>query len=100
MKRLAHNNRRDANEPEIVKDLQRIGAKVKRLQDDDLLVGWRGVNYLFEVKTEDGVIEHSQAYMLQFWPGQYAIIRSSHDALRIMFADDAQRRCGFDKRRA
>lgn len=100
MRRLAYNNRRDANEPDIVKDLKKIGANVKRLQDDDLLVGWRGVNYLFEVKTADGKLTHSQEFMTKFWPGQYAIVRSTDDAFRIMFADDAARRCGFDRRRA
>ena len=42
--------RRDANEGEIVRALEKVGASVLRLHDIDLLVGFRGRNYLLEVK--------------------------------------------------
>lgn len=44
--------KRDASEPEIVKALQDLGCTVERMDAPcDLLVGFRGVNYLVEAKT-------------------------------------------------
>jgi hypothetical protein len=44
--------KRDANEPEIVAALRAVGASVTLLdQPCDLLIGYRGANYLFEVKS-------------------------------------------------
>ena len=44
--------KRDASEPEIVKALQDLGCTVERMDKPcDLLVGFRGVNYLVEAKT-------------------------------------------------
>ncbi len=78
--------RRDANEPEIVKALRQIGASIKRLDDVDLLVGWRGKNFLLELKTENGKLEESQEFMVTNWRGQYDIVRSAEEALRAIGA--------------
>lgn len=45
----------DANQAVLVTELRRVGASVQSLASlgqgtPDLLVGWRGGNYLFEVK--------------------------------------------------
>jgi hypothetical protein len=46
------NPKRDASEPEIVSTLQALGCTVERLDRPcDLLVGFRGGNYLIEAKT-------------------------------------------------
>ena len=51
-------HRRDDNEREIVSTLRACGATVHRLDGaaglPDLLVGFRGVTYLLEVKAEHG----------------------------------------------
>jgi hypothetical protein len=47
-----HNAKRDASEPAIVAVLERVGFSVYRLDKPvDLLCGFRGRNYLVEVKT-------------------------------------------------
>lgn len=49
--------RRDPNEAEIVKALEAVGATVLRLSmpdAPDLLVGFRGVDTLIEVKSPEG----------------------------------------------
>jgi len=49
-----HDARTDANQPEIVEVLRGIGAKVWYIwRPLDLLVAFRGVFYILEVKTED-----------------------------------------------
>lgn len=78
--------RRDPNEPEIVRALRDIGATVKRLDDIDLLVGWRGRNFLLEVKDLKGALKPSQEEMARTWRGQYEIVRSVDEALRAIGA--------------
>ncbi len=49
--------RRDANEPAVIAALEAAGAAVQQLDGDglpDLLVSWRGVLTLLEVKDHDG----------------------------------------------
>lgn len=48
------NPRRDAAEPKIIVAMRRAGASVQQLSGKhlpDLLVGWRGLTLLMEVKT-------------------------------------------------
>lgn len=78
--------RRDPNEPEIVQALRDVGATVKRLDDIDLLVGWRGRNFLLEIKTAKGSLKSSQEDMVRTWRGQYEIVRSVDEALRAIGA--------------
>lgn len=81
--------RRDANEPDIVADLKKIGASVVRLHHCDLLIGYRGKNILVELKdgskppsrtklTPDQVIFQAE------WRGQYAVAHSFDDVLHIL----------------
>lgn len=79
-------NRRDANEPEIVRALRDINASIKRLDDIDLLVGWQGRNFLLEIKTLNGALKPSQEEMARTWRGQYEIVRSVEEALRAIGA--------------
>ena len=78
--------RRDPNEPDIVRALRDVGATVKRLDDIDLLVGWRGRNFLLEVKDRKGALKPSQEEMVRTWRGQYEIVRSADEALRAIGA--------------
>lgn len=78
--------RRDENEPEIVKALRTIGATIKRLDDVDLLVGWHGRNFLLEIKTAKGPLKPSQEDMVRSWRGQYEIVRSVDEALKVIGA--------------
>jgi len=81
----------DSNQTRVVKALRELGATVQHLHAvgrgcPDLLVGYKGSNYLLEVKdgeksesarklTPDQVIWHYD------WRGQVAIVTSPKDAI-------------------
>jgi hypothetical protein len=84
----------DANQAEIVEALRRIGASVQPLHAvgqgcPDLLVGWRGIVSLLEVKdgskppsarklTEDQVKWHAE------WRGQVAVVENVEQAIEAI----------------
>ncbi len=86
--------RTDANHQEIVNALRRIGASVVDLSGvgdgcPDLLVGFRGKNYLMEVK--DGAkkpserrLRKTQVEFFQNWTGQAAKVEIIADALAVL----------------
>lgn len=86
MKRRAYAKRRDANEPDIVNALRKVGATVKRLDFFDLLVGYKGKNYLIEVKTEKGKLTNAQVDEFKTWRGDAHIAVTIDDALQIIGA--------------
>jgi len=81
----------DANQTQIVSALRSVGASVELLSAvgkgcPDLLVGYRGVNLLMEVKdgkkppserklTSDQIVWHTE------WKGVVFLVTSVHDAL-------------------
>lgn len=102
---MSRAKRRDKNEPVIVAALQRAGAEVQRLDGDglpDLLVSFRGVLHLIEVKDHDdgrptrashrgkgnkldgdlACLTPSQVRWWQCWRGKPpVIVRSPEDAI-------------------
>ena len=86
----------DANQPWIVKALKEIGATVQHIHQlgqgaPDILVGYRGVNYLMEIK--DGNKPPSQRRLTgdeekwhDLWRGQVDVVESTDDALRLIGA--------------
>lgn len=86
MKYRGHDPKRDANELEIVRTLQAVGATVLRLDDFDLLVGWRGINYLMEVKMEKGRLNEKQIELFDWWRGQQTVVRTPDQALEVIGA--------------
>ena len=84
----------DANQTEIVRALRDLGASVQSLAAvgkgvPDLLVGWRGQNYLIECKdgakkpsvqklTPDQVEWHGR------WLGQVVVVNSVSAALEVL----------------
>lgn len=79
--------KRDASEPEIVKALLDLGCTVFRLDSPaDLLVGFRGVNYLVECKTAGTQygkkLNANQTEFNASWKGSKIImLHSSVDAI-------------------
>ena len=76
--------KRDANEPEIIAALRRVGASVQPVSIPnvpDLLVGFRGRNYLLEIKTAKGKEERGQSEWALLWEGHRAVVRTVDDAL-------------------
>jgi Holliday junction resolvase len=84
----------DANQAEIVKALRQVGASVQSLASTgkgcpDLLVGFRGVNWLLEIKdgqkvksarklTDDQVVWHES------WRGRVYVVESVEQALEVI----------------
>lgn len=80
----------DRNQPEIVAALRSIGATVEILSAvgkgcPDILVGYRGQNYLLEIK--DGLKPPSQRQLTkdqvpwhEIWQGQVAVVTNIDEA--------------------
>ena len=83
--RPSRKNRRDNNEPEIVEALKEHDCSVERMDKPaDLLVGYKGENYIIEVKSEDGKLTPSQKSFKKRHKGQYSVVRSVDDALAVV----------------
>jgi len=86
----------DANHAEIVAALRAIGASVADTCGvgggfPDLVAGFRGANWLLEVK--DGAkypsarkLTEDQQTFAQAWRGQWACVESVDDAIRVVTA--------------
>ena len=87
--------KRDSNEQEIIYALLQVGATVGQLNDDalpDLVVGFRGENYLLEVKTPTGRLTKAQAaWWAKPWNGHRAIVRNVDEALDAIGLDWQER---------
>lgn len=81
--------RRDANEPDIVRALVAAGASVTRMKEPvDLLVGFRGVTYLMDVKVRGkGQPTDKQIEFMENWTGGPAgYVHDVDEALRFIGA--------------
>ena len=79
----------DANQAEIVKALREHGASVELLHETgrgvpDLMAGFRGRNYLMEVKTDKGKLNARQKKWHKEWKGGVWVVRRIYDALAII----------------
>ncbi len=84
IKRGGGGKQRDANEAAVVAALRAVGASVERLSGPDmpdLLVGYCGLNYLVEVKTDTGKLSAGQAAWLRCWQGRTTFVRTPEEAL-------------------
>lgn len=80
---------RDANEGPIVDALRAVGASVVRLPppSPDLLVGFRGLNLLLEVKTLRGTKRKDQEHQKRWreeWRGSVYVVTGPEEALAIL----------------
>jgi hypothetical protein len=77
--------KRDANEPVIVRALRAVGASVEPISAKDapdLLVGFAGRTYLFEIKTPTGRPSADQLTWHACWKGDpVRLVRSPEEAL-------------------
>ena len=84
----------DANQPAIVADLVRHGCSVRSLASvgdgcPDILVGFRGSNFLFEIKDPANPpskrkLRPEQDKFFAMWSGQVHKIEYAAEALEIM----------------
>jgi hypothetical protein len=88
-----YDKQRDKNEQPIVKALRQIGAVVVQLDRPcDLLVGYRGFNFLLEVKLPLGPrggsahseLNESQKEFDATWPGQFDVVRTPEEAIETV----------------
>lgn len=94
MRNRAAQGRQDANQPEIVAALQYVGATVQVLSAvgqgcPDILIGWKGQNYLVEIKNPDKPkgdqkLTPDQVKWHGWWTGQKAIARTFEEVMTII----------------
>lgn len=82
----------DANQPAIVRALREAGASVLHLHtlgngSPDLLVGYRGENFLIEVKSSGGRLTRDEEEFFSGWLGEVSIAKSPEEALRAIGID-------------
>jgi Holliday junction resolvase len=79
------NPKRDANEAGIIRDLKKCGCSVQQLSGKDipdLLVGFKGENYLLEVKSKGGKAQQNQIDWACEWRGKKPrLVRTTEEAL-------------------
>lgn len=81
----------DANQASITAALRKAGASVQLLHSQgrgcpDALVGYRGRNYLLELKHGKGKTNALQDAWILGWRGQVALAYSADAALRVIGA--------------
>lgn len=79
----------DSNHGQIVTVLRDAGALVFSVAGvgcgfPDLCVGFRGRNYLLEVKDGDGKLNELQKVFHTRWTGQVAVVRTPDEALKAI----------------
>lgn len=86
--------RTDANQGIIVRALRQIGVRVVVISSrgdncPDLVAAFRGRTVLIEVKNPSGRnrLSLGQKLWLEDWPGEAAIIRTPHEALKLFLGD-------------
>jgi hypothetical protein len=74
--------KRDTSERPIIEALKQFGMDVIQIDTPvDLVIGWRGVNYLAEVKTGKAKLRDGQAKFVDEWRGQVVVLRNPADAV-------------------
>ena len=84
----------DSNQPEIVQALRQIGATVQPIHVigkgcPDLLVGYRGVNYVLELKDGDKVpsarkLTPDELRWHDDWRGEVFIVKNEYEAIEVI----------------
>jgi len=88
--------RTDSNQTEIVTALRKVGCSVAITSAigkgfPDLVVGWKGRNFLFEVKDGEKTpsrkkLTPDEEKFHKFWFGTVSIVENVDDALRLIGA--------------
>ena len=90
---MERTKRRDANQKQIVRDLERAGVSIKDTSQLsgflDIACGYHGHNYLFEIKDPDKPpsarkLTPAEKEFHDRWKGQVDVILCAEDALKIM----------------
>ena len=76
--------RKDLNQDSIVASLRGVGATVYVTNNPalpDLVVGYRGRNFLLEVKGDKGRLTPDQVEFFDTWRGQAEVVHNEKEAL-------------------
>ena len=82
----------DVNQAEIVAALRKVGCSVQHLHElgqgcPDLVVGYRGHNYLLEIKSSDKAkMTPLEVWWHQEWKGQIVRVDTVDEALAALGA--------------
>jgi hypothetical protein len=82
-------HRKDANQKEVVAALRKAGCSVTFLDIIDLIVGWRGFNFLFELKDPEKspskrrLTDREQKFF-DTWNGSVFRIETAEEAIALM----------------
>jgi hypothetical protein len=90
----AQSSHEDENQPEIVEELKKRGYSVAE-NKDDIFVGKNGKNGWFEIKNPEtalnkdgtfkkGAIKPGQQKLKDTWKGQYDIVTTAEQIIKIM----------------
>jgi hypothetical protein len=94
--------KRDDSERAIIERLQLLGAEVHQLAKPvDLLIGWRGLTRIAEVKTGKGRLTEDQRAFLRTWSGNpVPILTTPDEAGRwlLSLSDAADREARIENR--
>lgn len=72
----------DENQPGIVEALEKIPGLSVALDMDDIIVGYKGKNYWYEIKqTPKSVVKDSQRTIMARWKGHYLFAFTVDDIL-------------------
>lgn len=88
------NAKADANQPKIVGMLRTVGCTVQHLHTvgkgcPDILVGYRGQNYLMEIKDgdkppSDQKLTAPELAWHESWRGKVHVVRNEREALEVI----------------
>ena len=91
---MRRNAKVDVNQPEIVKALRKFGATVlitSQLKNCfDILVGYKGINYIMEIKDENQppskkrLTEGEQKFKDTWKGGKYYVVENIEQAINII----------------
>ncbi len=91
MSKLRYAKQPDKNQGDIVLALRDIPGLAVELNHDDILIGYRGRTYWFEIKRPDKAnkagkvfeseIKPSQKRLREEWPGHYRIVTTIEEIL-------------------
>ena len=94
MPRFTAGSRLDDNQPELVRQLRAIGASVTSTAGvgdgfPDICVGWRGQNYLLEIKDPKKIpsrrkLTPDEKEWHDRWGGQVAVVETFEDCLQVL----------------
>ena len=73
----------DKNQPEIVKELRKVPGLTVETGHDDILVGYNGQTYWYEIKeTPKSTVKDTQYKLAKEWTGSYRFAFSARDILQ------------------